>query len=99
MNSASTNNPDFRLGAPVRRRIPFGMAAMYVAWLAAVLGGTILMARYSNIPGNDGAAPKVWPTESQIPLDAHRPTLVMFVHPRCACTRASLGELEILQAQ
>jgi hypothetical protein len=29
-------------------------------------------------------------------LAADRPTLLMFIHPRCPCTRASLGELEQL---
>jgi hypothetical protein len=31
--------------------------------------------------------------------DAALPTLVMFAHPRCPCTRASLGELERLVAE
>ena len=68
-------------------------------WLAVVIGGTIELARYSNTPGNDGPAPPAWPANSQIPFDAKRPTLVMFVHPHCPCTRASLGELEVLMAR
>lgn len=57
------------------------------------------MTRYASTPGAGGRAPSRWPTESQIPFDASRATLVMFVHPRCPCTRASLGELEVLLAQ
>ena len=56
------------------------------------------MARYSNIPGNGGQPPVAWPKESQIAFDAHRPTLVMFLHPKCPCSRASVGELELLLA-
>src|SRR5207248_2589033 len=37
--------------------------------------------------------------ESLIPFDANRPTLVMFLHPRCPCSRASLAELERLIAE
>jgi hypothetical protein len=70
-----------------------------VFWLAVVLGGTIEMTRYANTPGGSGEAPKGWPAESHIPLDANRPTLVMFAHPRCPCTRASLGELAVLLAR
>lgn len=36
---------------------------------------------------------------SAIPLSESLPTLVMFVHPRCPCSRASLGELAVLLAQ
>jgi len=70
-----------------------------VLWLAVVVGGTILMSRYANTPGVAGPAPKAWPLASQIPFDASRPTLVMFAHPRCPCTQASLGELEVLLAR
>jgi len=57
------------------------------------------MTRYANSPGSGGQAPIGWPAESQIPFDASRPTLLMFAHPRCPCTRASLGELEVFLAQ
>jgi hypothetical protein len=75
------------------------MIIALVLWLAVVVSATFLMTRYSNTPGSGGPAPKSWPKDSQIPFDSHRPTLVMFVHPRCPCTRASLGELERLVAQ
>jgi len=68
-------------------------------WLAVVCGATILMTRYSNTPGSGGPTPVAWPADSKIPLDNNRLTLVMFAHPHCPCTRASLGELERLLAQ
>jgi hypothetical protein len=75
------------------------MAITLSVWFAVVVAGTIGLARYSNIPGNENPAPVAWPANSQIPFDAKRPTLVMFVHPHCPCTRASLGELEVLMAR
>lgn len=80
----------------VRRKISIGMLTAFVLWLTVVCGGTIQMIRYSTAPGSSGQPPSAWPTESQIPFDAHRPTLIMFAHPHCPCTRASLGELEVL---
>ena len=71
----------------------------HMLWLVVVVAGTIQLARYSNTPGNNNPAPVAWPANSQIPFDAKGPTLVMFVHPHCPCTRASLGELEVLMAQ
>jgi hypothetical protein len=74
------------------------MAVAAVLWLSAVVTVMALLIDFSNSPGNSGAPPTHWPVHSQIPLDGDRPTLVMFVHPRCPCTRASLGELELLLA-
>jgi hypothetical protein len=44
-------------------------------------------------PGKGGSAPAVWPAQSQLTRHPQRPTLVMLVHPRCSCSRASLQEL------
>jgi hypothetical protein len=85
--------------APVRRKSSVGIVIAFVLWLAVVGGGTLEMTRYSNSPGGSGQAPARWPADSQIPFDASRPTLIMFAHPRCPCTRASLGELAVLLAQ
>jgi hypothetical protein len=68
-------------------------------WGMAVLGGTIGMIAYSNSPGPSGDPPGRWPAGSQIPFDTDKFTLLMFVHPHCPCSRASLGELEVLLSQ
>ena len=75
------------------------MTVAVVIWLSAVVTVMVLLIDFSNSPSSSGAPPTHWPVHSQIPLDAGRPTLLMFVHPRCPCTRASLGELELLLAR
>jgi hypothetical protein len=99
MNFAKPAKSHQAVPAPVRRKISAGMVVAFVLWVGVVGSGTIGMTLYSYSPGDSGQAPIAWPTESQIPFDAGRPTLVMFAHPRCPCTRASLGELEVLLAQ
>jgi hypothetical protein len=47
-------------------------------------------------PGETAAAQADWPGRSILPLASDRLTLVMFVHPECPCSRASLGELQQL---
>ena len=79
--------------------VSLGAVFAFALWGVVVFGGTIAMMRYANIPGNSGSAPATWPSQSQISLNAHRPTLIMFAHPRCPCTRASLGELDVLLAK
>jgi len=51
------------------------------------------MVRYSNTPGSARLAPETWPAQTQIPFERNRPTLILFAHPHCPCTRASLSEL------
>lgn len=68
-------------------------------WLGAVLAGLAWLASYDNRPGAPASAPAHWPADSRIAHGDGRPTLVMLVHPRCTCSRASLGELAELLAR
>jgi hypothetical protein len=69
-----------------------------IAWLATIVAGTCLLLAYSNSPGQAGSPPENWPQSSQVPRDTERPTLVMFMHPHCPCSRASIGELAQVMA-
>jgi hypothetical protein len=69
-----------------------------VLWLSVVITGLALIFIYSNSPGRAGAAPVGWPVKSQIADATNAPLLVMFAHPQCPCTRASLGELAQLMS-
>ena len=82
-------------GATKKRRFAVILIAGTV-WLSLVVTGMAMIIRYANVPGASGVKPVNWPADSQIALDANRFTLVMFAHPHCPCTRASLGELEQL---
>jgi hypothetical protein len=54
------------------------------------------MVDYETTPGATAPAYSAWPAGSRLNRDPARPTLVMFVHPRCPCSRASLNELTAL---
>ena len=53
---------------------------------------------YDTTPGGVGAVPRAWPA-SRIERGSDRATLVMLAHPRCPCTRASVGELAQIMAR
>ena len=79
------------------RRI--GLAAIVILWLAAVLVGIAAMMDYEFSSGEDPRAPALWPTDSGISRTAGHPTVLVFAHPRCPCTEATLDELaEIVAA-
>ena len=63
-------------------------------WLTAVALGARAMTDYETEPGEPADPPIAWPTASALPRHATLPTLVVFAHPRCPCTRATLAELD-----
>jgi hypothetical protein len=62
-------------------------------WAIAVGVGVREIYAYSTEPGRQATAPETWPDASQLRAPDGRPAIVMFVHPECPCTRASLAEL------
>src|SRR5664279_4276966 len=68
-------------------------------WLLVSVVGLWWLFQYVSTPGAQSAALTDWPSDSSIERAASGPTLVMFVHPRCPCTRASLAELERVVAR
>jgi hypothetical protein len=81
------------------RRVLNKKSALCTLWLLAVAGGFLLILNHQNSHGATGAAPEHFPLPSQLTLDPTRSTLIMFAHPRCPCTRASLEELNRLLAR
>lgn len=68
-------------------------------WLIAVGAGFVAILNYQSAEGPAGAKTKHWPSGTRMALDRDRCTLVLFAHPKCPCTRASLEELNRLLAQ
>lgn len=68
-------------------------------WLMAVGAGFGLLADYQATRGAVGETPEQWPLGTRIAPDPQRDTLLMFVHPQCPCTRASIEELNHLIAR
>jgi len=64
-------------------------------WAGMVLAGFGIMMHY-ELRSETAQAPSLaawpWPAQAPLPLLAGRGNLVMFVHPRCPCTGASLAE-------
>ena len=70
-------------------------ASAFATWIALTLGVLGLLTSYSSRAGaaaTEGLT--TFPVASTLPRKEGRPTLVMIAHTKCACTRASLRELE-----
>ncbi len=56
-------------------------------WVALVVGGFGFIEIYQNKPGKPAIAPAVTPSKSKLPQ------LLVFLHPQCPCSRATVAEL------
>lgn len=80
------------------RRLVLQIAAGFL-WVGASCGGLAALAMYANSSGPFQVGPRQWPADTRLRLSDQGTTLILFAHPRCPCTRASLGELEKIVAR
>ncbi len=78
-------------------RSRLGLAVLI--WAGTVSGGFLILGGYGNSPGSSSAPVTDWPSDSALERSGAGFELVMFVHPHCPCSRASLRELERLVAR
>ncbi len=65
-------------------------------WLSIVVAGLLVIGNYETTPGPTGVTPSHWPVDSRVPLGKLKSTIILFAHPRCPCSRASIAEFSIL---
>lgn len=72
---------------------------MLFVWLCCVGAATFWMMRAATRQSKSDSAVFRWRGDSALKRATDRATLVLFAHPRCPCTRATLSELETIIAQ
>jgi hypothetical protein len=68
-------------------------------WVGAIVSGLGALQAYKSRPGASGQTPAVFTEWESGSVSQKRPRLVMFLHPRCPCSKASLGELAEIVAR
>ncbi len=68
-------------------------------WIVSVLAGATVLMCWGAGPGVAAAAPPHWPDDVAIARRTDLPTLLVFAHPQCPCTRATLAELDKIFAR
>ena len=69
-----------------------------LAWITSGIVAARALLRYENEPGRIGQISSAWPDGSAVEWAKDQPTLLMFAHPQCPCTRASMDELAQIMA-
>ncbi len=74
------------------------IALALVAWLGASLSAWYGITTFGFVGERlaDGDTPAVWPADSTIARSKHQPMLLLFLHPHCACSQATVEQLERL---
>ena len=75
------------------------LAAAGVLWGSLVVVGFLFLAQEEFTPVKASLPVRLFPRKSAVRLVSDKLTLVLFAHPRCPCTRASLHELDGLLAE
>jgi hypothetical protein len=84
----------------VRRSIRIGFGAILVAaWASAIAFGAARLWRFDGTAGAAARPPLEMPPAALVPGKTALPKLVLLIHPKCPCSRATIGELARLMAQ
>lgn len=70
--------------------------ALIVVWLMAAAVGWYSVERY-EFATTDALVTRAvehWPADTKLDCSADRSTLVLFLHPKCPCSRATLAEMD-----
>lgn len=72
---------------------------LLIIWLGLIVFGYRILLNYEfRTNPTDNESIKKFPKASKLKLDPHQETLLMFAHPHCPCSKASLEELNKLLA-
>jgi hypothetical protein len=79
-----------------RRPRPSTLIAACGLWFIAVMVGGWFLYCYALTPDRAGEAVRHWPAGASLRPAWTRPVLVLFLHPRCPCSSATVEELNKL---
>ena len=81
---------------PQLRSLWFALAC--ISWPTLVCAGWFAMTQYEMTAGESAQAPKTWPVNAGLSRPKDLPALLLFAHPQCPCTRASVEQLSRIVA-
>lgn len=74
------------------------LPAIVSIWVASIACAFSALLAYHNMPGERSDHTVVWPSNNAIKLDTQRANLLVFIHPQCPCSVATLNELTRIQS-
>lgn len=81
----------FKITSP-RRKVLVQTLILGV-WLALIISAYGYLVLYAATPGQDADPPRLWPRDTTMVLAQNQPTMIVFLHPKCVCSRATVAEM------
>jgi hypothetical protein len=75
------------------KSVTFGLV-----WICLLVVGSFALNSFSQSSGTVGTLSESWPDKIPFDYSVTGPTLVVFLHPKCSCSRATVGQLDALLA-
>lgn len=75
------------------------LVLIVIVWAVVIAAAECILLNYETRPSLQAKPPEQWPHAASIQNSPDYPTLLMFVHPHCPCSRASLEELNVLMTR
>ena len=63
-------------------------------WIVTSLYGIYFSINYSSTPGESSKWSEPWPEQSQLKFEPDKFNFVVFLHPECDCSKATLNQIE-----
>lgn len=82
----------------VPKKLSITMTMLILMWGVVVCCGMAIVIDHGAAAGSVAQTEAQWPNGTSLTRSAGRFTLLMFIHPQCPCSRASVGELAELMA-
>jgi hypothetical protein len=82
-----------------RLRALFPWFCALAGWVTCTAIGFLVLEAYATSPGAFGPSLADWPQGCVIPIDGRHQSLLIFLHPLCPCSSASIDELEDIVAR
>lgn len=96
MDHSSQDLAFARLRTERKRRI--GAIVLVAFSLTTTLAGLTALVAFDNTPGAPGSPSVTWPRLTRLRRESNRQELLVFAHPYCSCTTATISELATLFA-
>jgi hypothetical protein len=80
-------------------RLHYLLVLAGLLWVGVIAKGFAILEREEFTPVATSAVVASFPKDFTIPMASDKPTLILFLHPHCPCSSASLHELDRVLAE
>lgn len=82
--------------APAPNQLNAWVYILVAVWFGLAVTGSLVLTSYASRPALRSSTVVVWPSETKLNRSPGRKNLLMFLHPKCGCSIATVRQLAIV---